>query len=63
MIPVIEGIRARNRDVRISIDTSKAAVAAAALDAGAGYVNDVTALRGDPGMAAARRRARRPASA
>ena len=52
VIPVIEGIRARNRDVRISIDTSKAVVAAAALDAGAGYVNDVTALRGDPGMAA-----------
>ena len=36
----------------ISIDTSKAAVAAAALDAGATIVNDVTALRGDPGMAA-----------
>jgi dihydropteroate synthase len=51
VIPVIEGIRAENRDVRISIDTSKAAVAAAALDAGAGYVNDVTALRGDPDMA------------
>ena len=52
VIPVIEGIRARNESVRISIDTSKAAVAAAALDAGAGYVNDVTALRGDPEMAA-----------
>jgi dihydropteroate synthase len=52
VIPVIEGIRARNRDVRVSIDTSKAAVAAAALDAGADYVNDVTALRGDPEMAA-----------
>jgi len=52
VIPVIEAIRARNADVRISIDTSKAAVAAAALDAGAGYVNDVTALRGDPEMAA-----------
>ena len=52
VIPVIEGIRAANPDVRISIDTSKAAVAAAALDAGAGYVNDVTALRGDPDMAA-----------
>ena len=36
----------------VSIDTSKAAVAAAALDAGAGIVNDVTALRGDPEMAA-----------
>src|SRR5215218_1898819 len=51
VIPVIEGLRAENADVRISIDTSKAAVAAAALDAGAGYVNDVTALRGDPEMA------------
>jgi dihydropteroate synthase len=36
----------------VSIDTAKAAVAAAALDAGAGIVNDVTALRGDPEMAA-----------
>jgi dihydropteroate synthase len=52
VVPVIEGIRAENADVRISIDTSKAAVAAAALDAGADYVNDVTALRGDPEMAA-----------
>jgi dihydropteroate synthase len=52
VIPVIDGIRAENRDVRISIDTSKAGVAAAALDAGADYVNDVTALRGDPDMAA-----------
>src|ERR671923_46347 len=48
VLPVIEGIRASNPDVRISIDTSKTAVAAAALDAGADYVNDVTALRGDP---------------
>jgi dihydropteroate synthase len=52
VIPVIEGIRAHNAGARISIDTSKAAVAAAALDAGADYVNDVTALRGDPDMAA-----------
>jgi dihydropteroate synthase len=51
VIPVIEGIRAQNAAVRVSIDTSKAAVAAAALDAGADYVNDVTALRGDPDMA------------
>ena len=36
----------------ISVDTSKAAVAAVALDAGASIVNDVTALRGDPEMAA-----------
>ena len=52
VIGVIEDIRARNAVVRISIDTSKAAVAAAALDAGADFVNDVTALRGDPEMAA-----------
>jgi dihydropteroate synthase len=37
---------------QISIDTAKASVARAALDAGATLVNDVTALRGDPGMAA-----------
>jgi dihydropteroate synthase len=36
----------------ISIDTAKASVARAALDAGATLVNDVTALRGDPEMAA-----------
>jgi dihydropteroate synthase len=36
---------------QISIDTSKAPVARAALAAGAGLVNDVTALRGDPEMA------------
>jgi dihydropteroate synthase len=36
----------------VSVDTAKAAVAAAALDAGAGIVNDVTALRADPQMAA-----------
>ena len=52
VIPVIEGLRERNPEVRLSIDTSKAVVAAAALDAGADYVNDVTALRGDPDMAA-----------
>ncbi len=38
--------------VPVSIDTSKAAVAAAALDAGASIVNDVTALRADPDLAA-----------
>jgi dihydropteroate synthase len=37
---------------QISVDTSKAAVARAALAAGASLVNDVTALRGDPEMAA-----------
>ena len=36
----------------VSIDSSKAAVAEAALDAGASVVNDVTAFRGDPDIAA-----------
>jgi dihydropteroate synthase len=52
VIPVIEGLRAGGATARISIDTAKAAVADAALAAGADYVNDVTALRGDPDMAA-----------
>ncbi len=52
VIPVIEGLRARGATAQISIDTSKAAVAAAAVQAGATLVNDVTALRGDPDMAA-----------
>ncbi len=51
VVPVIEGLRAAGAGAEISIDTSKAAVAAAALGAGATLVNDVTALRGDPGMA------------
>ena len=51
VLPVIEGLRERGTSAQISIDTSKAAVAAAALDAGAALVNDVTALRGDPAMA------------
>jgi dihydropteroate synthase len=50
VIPVIEGLIAT--EGRVSVDTSKAAVAAAALEAGAAIVNDVTALRGDPEMAA-----------
>jgi dihydropteroate synthase len=37
---------------QVSVDTSKVAVARAALDAGATYVNDVTAFRADPAMAA-----------
>ncbi|HEX3975330.1 MAG TPA: dihydropteroate synthase [Solirubrobacteraceae bacterium] len=51
VLPVIEGLRARGVGAQISIDTSKAAVAAVALDAGATLINDVTALRGDPEMA------------
>jgi dihydropteroate synthase len=48
--PVVAGLAGLG--VEISVDTSKAPVAEAALDAGATIVNDVTALRGDPEMAA-----------
>jgi dihydropteroate synthase len=48
--PVIAGLAGGAAE--ISVDTSKSAVAEAALDAGAAIVNDVTALRGDPEMAA-----------
>jgi len=50
VIPVIEGLAA-TVDVPISIDTSKAAVAKAALAAGASIVNDVWGLRLDPPIA------------
>jgi len=50
VLPVIEGLRAAGTRAQISVDTSKAPVAAAALEAGATLVNDVTALRGDPAM-------------
>ena len=49
VVPVIEGIR-RASDRPVSIDTRKAAVARAALAAGADLVNDVSALRYDPEM-------------
>jgi dihydropteroate synthase len=51
VVPVIEGLHERGVRARMSVDTSKASVAEAALDAGATLVNDVTALRGDPAMA------------
>ena len=49
VIPVIEKLRAKI-DIFISIDTSKAAVARAAIEAGASIVNDVTGGRGDTEM-------------
>lgn len=48
VIPVIERIRAAAPDAILSIDTWKSEVAEAALKAGANWVNDVTAGRGDP---------------
>ena len=51
VLPVLEGIAAAEVGAQVSIDTSKASVARAAIGAGATLVNDVTALRGDPAMA------------
>jgi dihydropteroate synthase len=51
VVPVIGGLVAARPPARISIDTSKARVAAAALALGATMVNDVTALRADPELA------------
>jgi dihydropteroate synthase len=45
--PVVAGLAGT---AAVSIDTSKSAVAEVALDAGASIVNDVTAMRGDPGI-------------
>ena len=49
ILPVVQEL-ASQTDVPISIDTSKAAVADAALAAGAQVINDVTGLEGDPEM-------------
>src|SRR5918992_6181611 len=51
VIPVIQGIVADRPDAIVSIDSYRAGIAEAALEAGARVVNDVTALRGDPRMA------------
>ncbi len=50
VLAVIRGLREAT-DVPISIDTTKAVVAEAAIDAGASFVNDVSAMRVDPRMA------------
>ena len=54
VIPVIERL-AREMDIPISIDTYKAGVARAAMEAGAALVNDVHGFRREPEIAACRR--------
>ncbi len=49
VVPVLR--RIREIGVPLSVDTTKAAVAEAALDAGADWINDISALTGDPEMA------------
>jgi dihydropteroate synthase len=53
VVPVVEGIAGLGLGVRvrISVDTMKLEVARAAVDAGATYVNDVTAFRYEPELA------------
>ncbi|XZE56325.1 dihydropteroate synthase [Planctomycetaceae bacterium SH139] len=51
VMPVVEALTQR-LSIPLSIDTSKAAVAAAAVSAGAEIINDVTGLSGDPQMLA-----------
>ena len=50
VVPVIRGLRERGASF-LSVDTTKAEVARAAVDAGADIVNDVSGFRFDPGMA------------
>ncbi len=52
VVPVVQALARRYPELVISIDTVKASVASAAIDAGAAVVNDVSALRLDPAMAA-----------
>jgi dihydropteroate synthase len=49
VLPVIEKLAAEVQ-IPLSVDTSKAAVARAAIEAGAEIVNDITGLTGDPAM-------------
>jgi len=59
IMPVVEGL-AGELGAPVSVDTTKAEVARRALRAGAGMINDVSALRADPQMAAVVAEARVP---
>lgn len=50
VVPVIERLRAVVPDALVSVDTTRARVARAAVEAGANIVNDISALRDDPAM-------------
>ncbi len=51
VVPVIERVASAHPDVTVSVDTAKHAVALHAVDAGATFVNDVTAFRNEPEIA------------
>ncbi|MFQ5777503.1 MAG: dihydropteroate synthase [Terriglobia bacterium] len=59
ILPVLRGLQ-RRLGVPISIDTTKAEVAEAALEAGAEMINDISGLRFDPAVARVARRYRVP---
>jgi dihydropteroate synthase len=59
ILPVLEGLRDRLK-IPISVDTQKSEVASAAVAAGAELLNDVSALRSDPALAAVARKHRLP---
>ncbi|MCK5246180.1 dihydropteroate synthase, partial [Candidatus Bipolaricaulota bacterium] len=50
VLPVMQGLRSKTT-LPLSIDTTKASVAKAALQAGADVINDISAMRADPDMA------------
>ncbi|MGD0707944.1 MAG: dihydropteroate synthase [Anaerolineaceae bacterium] len=52
VLPVIRELRRADLDTILSVDTYKASVAEAAMEAGADWINDCWALRADPKMAA-----------
>jgi dihydropteroate synthase len=60
VLPVIRGLHQKMRSLPISIDTTKADVAAAAIRAGASIINDVSGLRFDAGLADVARQHRTP---
>jgi dihydropteroate synthase len=51
VVPVVREIRALRPEAVISVDTTKRAVAAAAVAAGADMINDISGLQADPGLA------------
>jgi dihydropteroate synthase len=59
VLPVLKGLKGRLR-IPVSIDTVKAEVAEAALDAGAAMINDISGLRFDPRLAEVTARRRVP---
>lgn len=60
VIPVVRALVREGIDAILSIDTSKAAVMQAALDAGANWINDIWGLHADPAMAGVAARSAAP---